>query len=57
MEASFAASAAIFLQSPKTTSKSASIERERCYARVFTHVLEWKGKEHSTFMPCSVIEL
>ena len=43
-------------KSPRTMSKSASIERERCCARVFTHVLEWKGNKHSTFMPCDAIE-
>ena len=44
-------------RSPKTMSRSASIERGRCYARVFTRVLEWKGKKHSIFMLCGVIEL
>src|SRR5450759_766955 len=47
----------MFLRSPKRTSKSASIERGHCYARVFTRVQEWKGKKHLTFMPCDVIEL
>src|ERR1700680_1042686 len=44
-------------KSQKTMLKSASIERGRCYARVFTRVLEWKGKKHSPFMPFGVIEL
>jgi hypothetical protein len=47
----------MFLRSPKKMSKSASIEHGRCYARVFTRVLEWKQKKHSIFMPCGVIEL
>src|SRR6202022_4622105 len=44
-------------KSPKKMSRSASIEHGRCYARVFTRVLEWKGKKHSIFMRCGVIEL
>src|SRR6266851_7076373 len=45
------------LRSPKRMSKSASIEREHCYARVSTRELEWKGKKHSIFMPRGVIGL
>ncbi len=30
--------------------KSASIERGRCYARVFTRMLEWKRRKRSLFM-------
>jgi hypothetical protein len=47
----------MFLGSPKKMSKSASIERGRYYARVFTRVLEWKGQKLSIFMACGVIEL
>jgi hypothetical protein len=33
------------------------LHRARGCARVFTRVLEWKGKKHSIFMPCGAIEL
>jgi hypothetical protein len=45
-----------YQKSPKTMSRSASIEHGRCCARVFMRVLEWKEKKHSIFMPCGAIE-
>ena len=48
--------AAEVLEITEDNVKSAYIERERCYARVFMRVLEWNGKKHLAFMPCGVIE-
>jgi RNA polymerase sigma-70 factor, ECF subfamily len=48
--------AADVLEITEETSRSDSIERGRCYARVFTRVPEWKEKKHSIFMPCGAIE-